>query len=160
MEKQQVQIDLGYRIAKIHTTKFTCEDNSEERIDQLFSHIDGLGINIQTSLSIDHKKSIITIDFGTELIDKENGKALVEHSGRTSFYIQGLNELYNKEKESYDLPDDFAIQLYGIAYTHARALLAAEISPTAYKDKYFLPVVDPTQFIKGNLKEESESQSK
>ena len=153
MEKKQEQIEISYRIIKIHTTKFTCEDSSEERIDVLFNNMDGLGLNIEATLNVDNEKSIITIDIGTELIDKENGMALVEHSGRTSYHLQGLNKFYNKDKNAYDLPDDLALQFYSFAYTHARALLAAEISPTVYKDKYILPVIDPSNFIKSTKKE-------
>lgn len=148
MEKKQEQIELGYRIIKIHTTKFIFEDSGEEIIVELFNKMDGLGLNIKSSLNIEKEKSIITIDIGTKLIDKLNGKTLVEHSGRTSYHLLGLDKIYNKDKDAYDLPDDLALQFYSIAYTHARALLAAEISPTVYKDKYFLPVIDPSHLIK------------
>lgn len=147
MEKKQEQVEFGYRIIKIHTTKFTFEDIREEEIDQLFNRTDRLNVTVKTSLNIDTEKSVITIDFVTELIDIENQITLINHSGRTSYLFQGLEKIYNKEKNAYDIPDDIVTQIFGIAYTHARALLATEISPTAYKDKYFLPVVDPTRFI-------------
>lgn len=151
MENKQVPFEIRYRIIKIHTIKFTFEDISEDVIDNLFKVPDGLVMIINTSLKIDKDKSIINVDIGTVLIDKEQGKNLIEHTGRTSYEIIGLDKIYNKDNEAFDVPNDLTIQLYSLAYTHTRALLAVEISPTIYKDKYFLPVVDMTKLLESKL---------
>lgn len=75
---------------------------------------------------------------------------LVEHTGRTSFYVEGLEKFFKEKDSTYDLPNIFMIQILGIAYTHARALLSVEISPTIYRDNYFLPVVDPANLLPKN----------
>lgn len=64
------------------------------------------------------------------------------------FHIQGLDKVYNKEADSYELPNGLTVQLYSHAYTHARALLASELSATSFRDKYFLPILNPSQFIR------------
>lgn len=148
MEKNIEQVEIGFRIVKIHTSKFLFEDLDEELLNELFDAPGALAVNMNTSLNIDKEKSTISLDVGTELVKKETGSVLVGHLGRTSFLIKGLDRVYDKEQDAYNLPDGLLIQLYSIAYTHARALLATEISPTVYKDKYFLPVVNPADFIK------------
>ncbi|HET6558408.1 MAG TPA: hypothetical protein VFG54_13910 [Prolixibacteraceae bacterium] len=156
MENKQEQIELGYRISRIYTTKFTFEDFSEEELDNVLNKSDNLNIIIHTFLNIENEKSMVNLDVISQLVEKENEKSLVEHSGRTSFEFIGLEGYYNKERDVYDLPDNVAIQIYSIAYTHARALLAVETSRTVYKDKYFLPVIDPNLLIQARDNEKLE----
>jgi hypothetical protein len=148
MSKKSTTYNLAYRISQIHTLKFSFKDLETGRIDQLFDSPNALSINSNTSLIIDKEKSTITIDINTELIDTKKEDTLVEHTGRTIYIVNGLGSVYNKEKDNFDLPDELIVQLFGIAYTHSRALLATEISPTIYKGKYMLPVIDPRIFLK------------
>lgn len=156
MEKNQKQFEIGYRIIKIHSIKFNFEDYSEEVIDKLFNTMDSLGLNLNTSLKIDNDTSIITIDIASKLINNSDNSVIITHTGRTAFHMKGLDKIYNKETDSYDIPDDLTTQLYGLAYTHTRALLASELNPTSFRDKYFLPVIDPSQFVKNKEKSTSE----
>ncbi len=73
---------------------------------------------------------------------------LVEHNGRTSFFIQGLEKTKNESNGGFDLPNELLVQIHGIAYSHARALLANDLSSTSFRDKYFLPVVNPEELLK------------
>lgn len=139
---------IGYRISKIHSLKFSFKEIEAERIDQIFSKQNALSLNTNTSINIDKEKSSITIDINTFLVDQAKNEVLVEHSGRTVYVLKGLEDIYNKENNNFDFPDGLLIQLFSIAYSHARALLATETSPTIYKDKYVLPVIDPTAFLK------------
>lgn len=141
------QIQLGYKITKIQTTKFSFTDIEENKLIKLTNDPKGLGININVSLNIDIKTTTINMDVQTKLFVTESKEPLVEHTGRTVYFIEGLEKIYNKEADAYDFPDALLIQLYGIAYTHSRALLAIEISPTCYRDKYFLPVINPADLL-------------
>jgi hypothetical protein len=148
MAKKIKKDTLRYKISQIHTLKFSFKDIELDRLNQLFEQQNRLGLNTKTSINIDKDKSIITIDINTNLFDKGNNEDLVEHSGRTVYQVQGLENVYNPYDKNYDIPDGFIAQLFGIAYSHARALLATEISPTIYKDKYILPVIDPSKLLK------------
>ena len=150
MAENQKQFEIGYRIIKIHSIKFNFEDYNEGIIEKLFNTKDSLGLNINTSLKIDKETSVITIDIATKLVKNKEDKTIISHTGRTAYHIKGLDKIYNKETDSFDLPDDFTIQLYSLSYTHARALLSTELSPTNYRDKYFLPVINPSHFIKND----------
>ena len=148
MASKNKNIVLGYKIIKIQTIKFSFEEVENQIFDSLLIQEDALSINLHTAFTIDKETSIITFDIHTQLVQKEISKTLIEHIGRTEYKIEGLDKAYNKEKDLFDLPDNFVIQLYSIGYTHARALLSVEVSPTMYKEKYFLPVIDPSNLLK------------
>jgi len=145
--KKEKQLQLGFKIVKIQTTKFSFTDIEENKLVELINDPNGLGININIALNIDSEKSTIAMDVQTDLFNNESKQSLVEHIGRTVYFVDGLEKTYNKEANAYDLPDVLLIQLYSIAYTHSRAMLSNEISPTCYRDKYFLPVINPAALL-------------
>ena len=151
MNKQDIQkkekANIGYRIGKIHSIKFSFSDISDKQISTLFTSKDSLGVNIGVAMSIKNEDSSIVFDISSQLIDKLNESILVEHVGRTVYFIRGLEDVYSSEQDAYDLPSEFLLQLLSIAYTHSRALSASEISPTCYHEKYFLPVIDPRDLL-------------
>jgi|TARA_B110000240_G_C13495101_1_gene451341 hypothetical protein len=143
MEDNKTQI--GYRIKQISTTKFSFEEIENEKNEILV--FDSLDINIKAKLDIDRINSEITILINSEFSEKENKSVLIKHSGKTVFKFESLEILINKENNNFEIPNNLLVQLYSLSYSHARALLAAENSRTIYKDKYFLPIIDPKMFI-------------
>lgn len=141
-------VNLEYKIVRVHTVRFSCMDVSEDYAEKLFGQQNALSFGIQIAISINKEESTLTMDVNSILKDKLTGQQLVEHTGRTSFLVRNLEQVYNPQTDTYDIPNDLLTQFYGLAYTHARALLAVEVSPTIYRDKYLLPVLDPSQFIK------------
>jgi hypothetical protein len=132
MAENQKQLEISYKIIKIHSLKFNFEDYNEDIIEELFNTKDALGLDINTSLKIDKETSVITIDIATKLVNNKEDKTIISHTGRTTYHIKGLDKVYNKKTDSFDLPDDLTIQLYSLSYSHARALLSTELSPTNY----------------------------
>jgi|SRR5690554_1047308 len=145
--KRTEKVNIGYRIGRIHSIQFSFSDISDDKINSLFASNDLLGVNIGVAMSIKNEDSSIVIDISSQLIDKTEESTLVEHVGRTVYFIRGLQEVYSSDQDAFDLPSEFLLQLLSIAYTHSRALLASEISPTCYHEKYFLPVIDPRDLI-------------
>lgn len=138
---------IGYRIGKIHSTKFSFEDITDNRVQEIFKSPEQLGVNISVSMTIKKDDESIVIDINSALEDNKQKETLITHTGRTLYYLRGLTETYLPEKDSYNLSSDLLLQLLSIAYTHARALLATEVSPTCYHEKYFLPVIDPRNLL-------------
>lgn len=149
-DSNKSEITLGYRITKILSTKFSFSEIDETILDTLLAE-NGAGININLSTQIDKNKSSITIDVNSTLFNSADNSILVEHTGRTTYFVQGLETTFNDTKNAFDLPNALLVQIYGIAYTHSRALLASDLSSTCYREKYFLPVINPTELIKQNL---------
>ena len=138
---------IGYRITKIQSTKFSFVDTNEEILDELFASKKA-AININLTAHIDAFKSTMTIDISSALFNTIDNEMLVEHNGRTSFFIRGLEKTKNETNGGFDLPNELLVQIHGIAYSHARALLASDLSSTCFRDKYFLPVVNPEELLK------------
>jgi hypothetical protein len=89
----------------------------------------------------------VKVDIYSRLFAKESDLTLISHVGRTAFDVIGLKGALNEEDQSLDLPTEFLVQILSISFTHARAMLNVEISPTVYRDKFFLPVIDPTKLL-------------
>ncbi|MDG1403877.1 hypothetical protein [Polaribacter sp.] len=139
------KVNIGYRIKKIHTTKFSFEEIEKDGEIVIF---DSLAINLNAKLDINKEISELSITINSEFTEKESNIHLIKHSAKTVFYFDGLETLLNEENDNFEIPNNLLVQLYGLAYSHARALMAVENSRTIYKDKYFLPVIDPKMFIK------------
>jgi hypothetical protein len=148
MIKEKKFIDIQFRIIKIHTVKFCFEDYSKEYIDKLFKGKDALELKIKTSQVIDKETLIVTIDINTVLRDIHEEKYLVEHTGRTSYQLKGIDNFYDEKTKAYKIPNKLQEELYQHAYEHTRALLATELRQTPFQDKYFLPVIDQQILVK------------
>lgn len=145
------EIKIEYKIKKIHTTSYAVEDLPEEESVVLFQKGNS-ELNIGSNISFDKDKSTITIDIKTVLNKKGSKKELVKHIGRTIYFVQDLENLFNEEVNSYNLPNNFLLQLLGISFSHSRALLATELQSTVYAEKLILPVVNPAMLLPKNLK--------
>lgn len=156
-KKQASKVGLSFRIIKIHTTTFSIEDLIENEIETLFiPENNSLSFSLNHSLTINKEKETITIDVHSKLMPTtDENRILVNHIGRTTFEVKELNQFYLKEGNTFDIPDKILQTFHSVAYTHARALLAVELSPTPYKDRYFLPVLKPSFFTQPIKKEET-----
>lgn len=143
--------ELGYKIIKIQTVKFDFNDLNLDIVNEIFKIDNPVKIKINFNISINREVSEINIDVNS-LLPKNENEQLVYHSGRTVFKVLGLNEFYYPENNDFKLPDNFMVQLFSLSYSHSRALLAIELSKTNFKDKYFLPVIDPNTFFNNFIK--------
>lgn len=148
MAKKEKNISLSYKISKIHTLKFSFKEIDDDSVEHLFNNPKALSLHTNIAINIDKEKGTIAFDINSNLSDKEKEEVLVEHSGRTTFHFKGLNDIYNEKEDIFDIPDGILVQLFSLSYSHARALLAMEVSPTTFKDHYLLPVIDPMEFLK------------
>lgn len=139
------EIQFEYKINKIQTVKFFFEEVDESILDQLFESNSELGISINSNLVVSKEDSTIAIDIHTHLVRKVDSTILVEHIGRTKYQVVGLDSVHETETDLYNIPDGFIILISSIAYTHSRALLTVELSSTCYRDKYFLPIINPSE---------------
>ncbi|MFK8013288.1 MAG: hypothetical protein AB8B80_14710 [Marinicellaceae bacterium] len=150
MSKQK-EISLSYKIADIKTVRFTYEEIPVEEVEAVFLNIEQINFTVNMGTNFNLENSTFTLDVKTGLsLKSEPAKLLVEHIARTVYGIKDMDALLTADKESINIPELFLKQLYGISFSHARALLAVELSPTNYKGKYILPVVDPAILLPHN----------
>lgn len=102
--------------------------------------------------AIDESKAEIIFDIVTDFFEPESKEVLISHIGTTKYVVQNLPS--SDDKESFNIPDQFMVMLYSIAHSHARALLASDLQNTIYKDKMFIPVVDPKNILNNKLNTE------
>ncbi|SEG51015.1 hypothetical protein SAMN05421847_2566 [Halpernia humi] len=141
-KEKEKEKKIGFKIIKIQTLEFSFKEVENNIIENLFFENNPIKININFNINIDKDKSEITFDVNSFLPETTENN-YVTHSGRTSFKIVGLDDCYEPENDTFQLPDNFMIQLLSISFSHCRALLSVELSSTNFKDKYFLPIIDP-----------------
>lgn len=147
--------DLHYRISKIHTSKFSIVEYSDSEFEELFKKPEDLNFGLKTGIKFEENKKTVTIIVDSVLTHNKNAtnsKTIVEHVGKTQYDFSGLDNVYDEKTDSYDLPEKLTLILFTLAYSHARALLSVELSPTPLKDKVFLPIIDnPAVLIPGYI---------
>lgn len=149
------EIKISYRILKIHTTSFSIKDISEQQLEDLFKDSNAL-INVGSNINFDKSKSTVTIDIKTSLTKKGENKQLVDHTGRTVFFVDDMSKFYVSKSDTYDLPTNFILQLLGISFSHSRALLSTELQSSVYADKFVLPVINPNILLPKHIQEQKE----
>ena len=145
------EFQIGYRIIRIHTTSYSVQDLPEAELNMILQNGNS-SLNIGSNINFDQEKSTLTVDIKTTLRKKSGKKDLVSHTGRTVFFVQDLQALFNEDDNAYKLPDNFILQLLGISFSHSRALLATELQSTLYADRFILPVVNPKILLPKDLK--------
>jgi len=141
------EAQISYRISKIQTIKFEFEDHDEKEVDRLLTTEGLLGVTFNVGIEFSPETKNVRVDIYSRLFVRDSDLTLISHVGRTAFDVVGLENAFNENEQALDLPTNFLVQILSMSYTHARALLNIELSPTVYRDKYFLPIVDPTKLL-------------
>lgn len=137
----------GYKVVKIHTTQFSFTDMDEEKANALFESEGRVQMNLSVSINFHREKSEISFDIKTEGLSLLTNETLISHTGRTVYAVEHLETAYDEEKKQFFVPDALMVQLYGIAFSHTRALLAVESNGTVFKERFILPVIDPSGIL-------------
>lgn len=140
-------VTLGYKIIKIQSTKFEFTEIDENEIHVIFYDNESLRVDMSVQIEVDKEKSTITFHIVTSVVKKETEEILIKHTGITRFKVAGIEQSFNAEDNSYDFPPEFLVQLHSLSHSHARALLASELSSTTYRDHFFLPIIDPRNIL-------------
>jgi hypothetical protein len=140
--------ELAYKVVKINTTKFSYKDLDEDVVNKIFSNQEDITVDMNVGFGISAEKSEMYFEINTSLREKSFDESIIKHTGKTTFSIKNLEKVYHKEEDKFDIPDGLIVQLYALSYSHSRALLSVELSKTIYKDKFYLPVINPSDILK------------
>ena len=148
--KKARTVELHYRVFEIRTVKFVFGEFDDDVIDNLMNDNDNFNLNVSVNIDINGDKSLITIDILTELTHAS--ELLISHTARTVFEVLNLKAIFDIQTNMYQIPDPLLISTHGLAFSPARALLATEMARTNFKNKFYLPIIDPSQFVKNKKK--------
>lgn len=145
--KNKTEVQFGYKVAKINTTQFSFTDMDEEAANLIFENDEQFRTDISVNINFHLEKSEISFEIKTSIQLLSTNEILISHSGKTVYSVDQLEKAYNKKLNQFLLPDALIVQIYGIAFSHTRALLAVELNGTIYRDKFLLPIIDPRQIL-------------
>ncbi|MBL6662601.1 MAG: hypothetical protein ISP71_00730 [Flavobacteriales bacterium] len=134
---------VSFDVSNIGTTAWT------EKIEEDFKS--NLDFNIRLS---DNKESI---RFQIKVKVTHGDFLIFSHLSETHFAIFNFDQYITvvDHESIINLPDHILATMYGLSYTHARALLCSSLAPTMLRDGFMLPIINPNVFIQ-NMKKESE----
>ena len=130
-----------YAIKSIKEIEFFVDESKdlEESID--FFHNANIHSNVESeeiriTISAHYRKTGSTDDY-------------FRSKTATVFTIQRMKELVfvSEGKESINLPDPLWVTLYGVSFSHARAMLARSIAGTKYSPM-IMPLINPEEQFK------------
>jgi hypothetical protein len=140
---------IAYKISAIKTIKYVISDKQDDEVSLLLKEEEKLRIRISVDINVRQELSQIQIDIKSVLFHTDDSEdILVQHIGRTGYSIKEIDKLHNNGE--LKIPIEIKKLFLRIAFPHTRALLAVENSPTVYKDEYFLPVVDISDYMDEN----------
>ena len=97
-EGQQKEFNLGYKVAKINTTKFSYSDLEEDKVAFLFENEDNLKVSLDVNMGISLEKSEIFFEINTSLSNRENDESVITHIGKTTFSAASNDHGNSKNK--------------------------------------------------------------
>lgn len=137
------KLPITYRVSQIKTKKISI--NEPDKIS--FENIEVFGEVTYKLNALNDKTSLLEFEIITEFVDTKAQENLINHVGLTRFEINNLPASIGDTQSDLRIQDNLMITLYGIAHSHSRALLACDLQNFIYKDKLFIPIVDPKRIL-------------
>ena len=133
---------MQFEIREINELEFYVDETKDADSSFDFSY----SVDIFPDLNSERLKIIITANY------LKNSSKVLFLKGKvlTAFYIKDMKAYAKKEangKEGIDIPEAVWVTLFGIAFTHARAILAESSAGTKFRG-LLMPVINPQQEFK------------
>lgn len=128
---------VQFSIKEIKELEFFVDESNEigEKIDFHYS----------VDILPDANKELLKITITANYIDKSSKNVFLKGKVATSFSLPEIKSYLKKnvnDKEELNLPEQAYILFFGIAFTHARAVLARCGAGTRFAD-LLMPVINP-----------------
>lgn len=146
---------IQVKLAKVKTEEITFKEPDEEFITSFDERCLQVGIGVKFSPS--KEKSTLTIhlhffyeyDRGTEPPIK-----LLSYQGAFTYIIDDFNENVTIQDHAVHVTDHILTTLLGISISTARGVIIAKTAGS-FINKYYLPIFDPQEILKGIKSDES-----
>ena len=149
MEKETPEFTYG--IIRILDCGFGIQELISPELDKITV---GYGMNFGINTEENWVQYVIKADF----MDSETNSVFLSGTSLTRFNVTNLKG-FIKENNDMLLPDGFLETLFGIAFTHMRAILAKNIAGSKFSN-IIVPIVNPNPLFKDLLQIQREEMKK
>lgn len=130
-------------ISKIKEEEFIFRNEDIKKFNEKKLEI---GFNFGFDWELDEEKFIIKTTINYNYRIGSNLVELVRFSSITEFHVIGLSEILNVDGNKFQLPDFFMMTFISTAVSSGRGMLAYKLAGT-YLSDYYLPLIDPKDFM-------------
>lgn len=137
-------MSVSIAITKIKEDEFIFRNEDLNSIDEQKLSI---GFNVGFDWKFENESFLVKLIIHYKYQFEDSEIELVKFSTTTGFQVKGLNEiLKTDEYENFQLDDFFMVTFVSTAVSSGRGMLANKLAGTYLAD-YYLPLVDPKDFL-------------
>ncbi len=113
---------------------------------------ENIAIGYDMNLSFDEIENWIQFIIEVEFVNSKNQVRIIYSTVLSKFFVENLNQYFTEDKEALQLPHQGLETLFGLAFTHTRAILAKNLAGTIHSHLY-IPIINPTVLLNSLLKQ-------
>lgn len=136
MSKKKPDIHFGIR--EIKELEFFVDE--QQRVKGAFD------FNYSVDVFVNIKSALVTMVVNASYFRNPDKKLFLKGKVSTSFFIKDM-KAYVRDRDGIDIPEQLWVTFFGIAFTHARAILARSSAGTRFAGM-LMPVIDPQREFK------------
>lgn len=112
----------------------------DESIGLSSTHSASIGFEIVTNFNPEEKS--VELVLSIKYVNPESNGIIMQIKVSNEFFLEELQTYYDKNSNTYIIPDQLMITFISLTITHTRALLAKNTSGTKYSELY-IPIMNP-----------------
>ncbi len=113
---------------------------------------DDIAIGYDMNLSFNEIENWIQFIIEVEFVNSKNQVRIIYSTVLSKFFVENLNQYFTEDNEAIQLPHQGLETLFGLAFTHTRAILAKNLAGTSHSHLY-IPIINPTILLNSLLKQ-------
>lgn len=140
----EAQPQLEFSIQRIQDCGFLVDEVVDtDKSDILL----GYGMDFRFHVEENWMRYLIKIDF----TDANTKTVFLSGTVLTIFHIKDFKSIYDKENKRVSFPKDFSETLFGIAFSHARAIINKNAQGSRYAS-FIVPLINPIKVFNDLVK--------
>lgn len=146
---------IQVKLTQVKTEEITFKEPDEEFITSFDERYLQVGIGVKFSPYKENSTLTIHLHFFYEYIrDAEPTIKLLSYQGAFTYIIDDFNENVTIHDHAVHVTDHILTTLLGISISTARGIIIAKTAGS-FINKYYLPIFDPQEILKGIKSDES-----
>jgi len=116
---------------------------------------DDIAIGYDMNLSFNEIEDWIQFIIEVEFVNSKNQVRIIYSTVLSKFFVENLKQYFTKDNDALQLPYQGLETLFGMAFTHTRAILAKNLAGTPHSHLY-IPIINPGILLNDLLKQATE----